>query len=145
MASASADLEIRPDLVIPAGELLVRTSRSSGPGGQHVNTADTRVQLRWNVAGSAALSPQQRERLLARLGGRLTGDGDLIIACDVHRSQRRNLLEARVRLAALVLAALAVPRERKPTARTRAGHERRLERKRRRAGVKALRRRRPED
>lgn len=145
MSSATDDLAIRPGLVIPAGELSVRTSRSSGPGGQHVNTADTRVQLRWHVGGSTALSDAQRDRVLARLGSRLTADGDLIVACDAHRSQRRNLQEARVRLAALVLAALAVPRERKPTARTRAGHERRLERKRRRAAVKSLRRRRPED
>ncbi len=139
------DLPIRPDLVIPAAELAVRTSRSSGPGGQHVNTADTRVQLSWSVAASVAVSEHQRARLLARLAGRLSAGGDVSVACGSHRSQRRNLQEARVRLAALVLAALQEPRERKATARTRAGRERRLARKRRRAEVKKLRRQLPED
>jgi ribosome-associated protein len=141
----SRDLEISEDLTIPAAELTVRTSRASGPGGQHVNTSDTRVQIHWNVRQSGALDAARRERLLARFASRLTAAGDLVVACGTHRSQRRNLQEARVRLAALVIAALHQPRERKPTGRTRAGHERRLERKRRRAAVKHLRRQLPED
>jgi ribosome-associated protein len=139
------DLVIGPDLVIPAGELTVRTSRASGPGGQHVNTTDSRVQIHWNVAGSQALTEAQRERLLRRLASRLSGSGDLSVACDTHRSQRRNRQEALVRLAALIEASLQEPRQRKPTRRTRAGNERRLERKQRRAAVKRLRRQLPDD
>ncbi|MDY0110168.1 MAG: alternative ribosome rescue aminoacyl-tRNA hydrolase ArfB [Candidatus Krumholzibacteria bacterium] len=139
------DLAIGSLLTIPAGELVVRASRAAGPGGQHVNTTDTRVQVRWNVPGSGALTPAQRERLSARLGTRLTAAGDLVIACDTHRSQRRNRQEALLRLAALVEQALHEPSERKPTCRTRAGHERRLARKRRRASIKRLRRDLPDD
>lgn len=139
------DLLIGTDLVLPSGELTIRTSRSSGPGGQHVNTTDTRVQIHWNVLSSSSLTETQRERLTQRLGSRLTSGGDLVVACGAHRSQRRNLQEARVRLAALIEAALREPRQRSPTARTRAGHERRLERKRRRAAIKRLRRRMPDD
>jgi ribosome-associated protein len=141
----SADLVVRPDLTIPAAELEVRTSRSSGPGGQHVNTTDTRVQLRWNVAASTVVSEQQRALLTDRLAARLTAGGELTVACSTHRSQRRNLQEARVRLAALIERALQERRERRPTKRSRAGHERRLERKRRRAAVKRLRRQLPDD
>ena len=140
----SSDLAIQPDLVIPAGELTVRTSRSSGPGGQHVNTTDTRVQIHWNLAASGALSESQRQRLLTRLGSRLTAGGELVAAGGTHRSQRRNRHAARVRLAALIATALHERRERRLTARTRAGHEKRLERKRRRAAIKRLRRQLPD-
>lgn len=141
----ASDLVIRPDLIIPAGELIVRTSRSSGPGGQHVNTSDTRVQIHWNVEASSALSEEQRKKLSFRLAGRLTAAGDITVACGAHRSQRRNLQEARVRLAALIDGALREQPQRQPTVRTRAGHERRLERKRRRAAIKRLRRQTPDE
>jgi ribosome-associated protein len=141
----AADIIISPGLAIPAGELTVRTSRASGPGGQHVNTTDTRVQLQWNVRTSRALDEAQRERLLTRLASRLTGEGVLSVACETHRGQRRNLNEARVRLAALIESALRTHRPRTRTARSRAGHERRLQRKHRRAAIKRLRRQLPED
>ena len=143
MASAEA-LEIGPGLTIPAEELETRTSRSSGPGGQHVNTADTRVQLRWNPGDSAALDDAQKARVTAKLAPRLTRDGDLVIACDTHRSQRRNREEARDRLAALVRSALVRPRTRRRTRVPRSSREKRLQSKQRRSQVKRQRRR-PED
>lgn len=138
------DLAVQPGLVIPAGELEVVVSRSSGPGGQHVNTTETRVQLRWNVFASGVLDEETKERLARRLATRLSTDGVLTMACDTHRSQRRNREEARERLAALVRAALVKPRPRRPTQATRAAREARLERKRRQAAVKRQRRR-PDD
>src|SRR4051794_15828495 len=95
-------------VVIPAAELAWRFSRSSGPGGQSVNTADSRVELSWNLAGSPALSAVRRERALERPAGRLV-DGVLTIAASEHRSQRRNRQAAQARLAALVAEAIAPP------------------------------------
>src|SRR5438445_8375540 len=91
--------------VIPADELSWRFSRSSGPGGQSVNTTDSRVELSWDVAASTALSESQRARLLSRLGGRLV-DGVLTISASEHRAQLRNRVAARERLAALIAGAL---------------------------------------
>lgn len=137
----SDDLEITPDLIIPEAELQFRASRSSGPGGQHVNTADTRVELRWDVGASAALGEAQRALLLGRLAPRLTRRGELVLTCDQHRSQHRNRQEVLRRLAGIVARALAPRRPRRPTRPTSASRERRLREKRARAEVK--RRRRP--
>jgi ribosome-associated protein len=139
------DLAVQDDLVIPGRELDVAVSRSSGPGGQHVNTTDTRVQLRWDIASSGVLDEVRRERLLTKLASRLSGEGVLTVACDTHRSQMRNREEARARLAALVRAALVVPQRRRRTRRPRGAEERRLDRKRRRADVKRQRRRPADD
>ncbi|WP_136045589.1 alternative ribosome rescue aminoacyl-tRNA hydrolase ArfB, partial [Microbacterium sp. K41] len=98
-------LRVTAGLTIPDAELSWRFSRSSGPGGQGVNTADSRVELVWDAAGSAVLSPVQRERILERLRGRLVG-GVLTIAASEHRAQLRNREAARERLAALVAEAL---------------------------------------
>ncbi|MBM4130923.1 aminoacyl-tRNA hydrolase [bacterium] len=133
------DLVINARVTIPAGELEFTASRASGPGGQHVNTADTRVQLRWNVAASQALSEAQRQRLLAVLAPRLTEGGDLLLACATHRSQRRNRDEAAARLAELVRRALVPPRPRRPTRPTAASRLKRLEGKKRRGAVKRAR------
>jgi ribosome-associated protein len=126
-------------VTIPAAELEYAASRSSGPGGQHVNTADTRIQLRWNVAGTRALTDAQRARVLRALAGRLTAGGDLLLASDAHRSQRRNRDEVRRRLAQLVREALTPPRPRKRTRPTEASRRKRLESKRQRAEVKRRR------
>ncbi|HOX25350.1 MAG TPA: alternative ribosome rescue aminoacyl-tRNA hydrolase ArfB [Candidatus Krumholzibacteria bacterium] len=139
------DLAVEPGLTIPAAELQVVASRSSGPGGQHVNTTETRVQLRWNVLESQVLAEEQKERLARRLAARLSAEGVLTVACDTHRSQRRNRDEARERLAALVRASLHTPRPRRPTQVPRAAREARLERKRRQAAVKRRRRRLDDD
>ena len=130
------DLPVGRGVVIPGHELTVRTSRASGPGGQGVNTTDSRVELRWDVAASAALDDAQRERLRERLGPRLTADGVLVLHAEEHRSQHRNRDAARARLRDLVTDALVPPRPRRPTRRTRASVERRLDAKRRRGARK---------
>ncbi|HET9759523.1 MAG TPA: alternative ribosome rescue aminoacyl-tRNA hydrolase ArfB [Nocardioidaceae bacterium] len=126
---------------IPAGELGWRFSRSSGPGGQSVNTADSRVELSFDVRRSAALPDVLRERMLARLAHRLV-DGVLTVAASEYRSQHRNREAARARLADLLTEAGAPPaRPRRPTKPTRGSQERRLAGKKRRGDTKALRRR----
>jgi ribosome-associated protein len=133
-------LRVDSGLTIPESELSWRFSRSSGPGGQGVNTADSRAELVWDVAGSAALSPFQRERLLERLSSRLV-DGMLTIAASEHRAQLRNRDAARARLAAIVAdALLPASAPRRPTRPTRGAKERRLDAKKRRTDVKRLRR-----
>jgi ribosome-associated protein len=141
----SQDLEITPSLSIPRRELRFCTSRSSGPGGQHVNTTDTRVELRWDLRASAALSETQRARLLHALNRRLTRQGELILTCGQHRSQHRNRQEVLTRLAALVARALAPHRPRVTTQPSAAARERRLRAKRARAEIKRQRRLPPED
>ena len=133
------DLPVGRGVVIPGRELTVRASRASGPGGQGVNTTDSRVELRWDVRGSAALDEVQRERVLGRLAARLTTDGVLVLHADEHRSQHRNRDAARARLRDLVADALVPPRPRRPTRRTRASVERRLDAKRRRGERKRQR------
>ena len=139
------DLEIHRNLTIPAQELVETASRSSGPGGQHVNKTNTRVSLRWNVAASAVLSESQRRRLLARLGSALTRDGELVVHAGRSRSRAQNRQAARERLAQRVSDALRVARPRVATRASRASRERRLVAKRRRADTKQRRRRPPED
>lgn len=135
------DLEIGRGLTIPAAELRWRFSRSSGPGGQHVNTSDSRVELFWSVADSAALSDEQRARLTERLAARLVG-GVLTVAASERRSQLRNRQSARDRLAGLVADALAPDGPaRRATKPTRGSQRRRLDEKGRRAQTKQQRRR----
>jgi ribosome-associated protein len=130
------DLIINSRVTIPSSELVYTTSRSSGPGGQHVNTADTRVQLRWNLGDTVALTEAQRARLERALAARLTEAGEILLASDKHRSQRRNREEVTQRLAALVREALVPPKPRRKTKPTRASKERRLSDKKRRSDVK---------
>ncbi|MGY3129075.1 ribosome-associated protein [Agrococcus sp. UYP33] len=136
-----SDLVVTPALSIPASELRWRFSRSSGPGGQHVNTSDSRVQLSWSVADSAAVSEEQRATLLSRLAARLV-DGAVTVTASTERSQLRNRAIASGRLAALLAAALAPegPRRRATTA-TRGAHRRRLAAKQQRSATKQQRRR----
>jgi ribosome-associated protein len=133
-------LRINAGVTIPESELSWRFSRSSGPGGQGVNTADSRAELVWDAARSAALSPHQRERLLANLSGRLVG-GVLTIAASEYREQRRNRDAARERLSTVVADALRPPPPtRRPTTPSRGAKERRLSAKKHRTDVKQLRR-----
>ncbi len=127
-------------LVVPAGELIERFSHASGPGGQGVNTADSRVQLSLDLATTVALNEKQRERALSVLGDRLSGTV-LTIAAAEHRSQRRNRTAARERLAHVLRAALTPPTPRRATKPTRASKLRRLADKKRRSEIKARRRR----
>ncbi|MEJ5915701.1 alternative ribosome rescue aminoacyl-tRNA hydrolase ArfB [Pseudokineococcus sp. 1T1Z-3] len=137
----TGDLRVTRGLSLPAAELAWRFSRSGGPGGQGVNTTDSRVELRWSPATSRALSEPQRERLVERLAGRLSG-GDLVVRAAEHREQRRNRATARERLAALVREGVAPPaRTRRPTAPSRRARTRRTDAKTARGRTKALRRR----
>jgi ribosome-associated protein len=137
------DLEVSPALTIPATELGWRFSRSSGPGGQHVNTSDSRVELSWNIAESAALSEDQRRMLTARIGHRLTA-GVITVTASERRSQLRNREIALAKLADLVTAGLAPDAApRRPTRPTPGSKRRRLAAKERRSVTKQQRQRPP--
>ena len=137
------DLEVSPHLTIPDSELQWRFSRSSGPGGQHVNTSDSRVQLTWNVADSDALSDDQRTVLLNQLGRRLTG-GAITVTASARRSQLQNREAALERLADLVRDALAPPAPpRRATRPTLGSARRRLAAKQQRSEIKQRRQRPP--
>ncbi|MBV9095747.1 MAG: aminoacyl-tRNA hydrolase [Streptosporangiaceae bacterium] len=134
------DLRVNGSLQIPGSELHERFSRSSGPGGQSVNTADSRVELSFDLARSTSLPGWARARAVERLGGRLSG-GVLTVTASEHRSQLANRQAARARLAALLRDAVAPPqRPRVPTRPGRGANERRLEAKRRRGATKRARR-----
>src|SRR5688500_8660819 len=120
------DVRVSDRLTIPAAELAWRFSRSSGPGGQGVNTTDSRVELSWDLAGSVALPDALRSRAIERLGGRLVS-GVLTVTASEHRSQWRNREAASARLAALVASAIAAPPQaRRPTRPSRGSVERRI-------------------
>ena len=140
MSEPGSDLRVSPGpglpggLVIPAQELVVQFSRSSGPGGQSVNTTESRVELRFDVSASVAFSEQQRSRALDRLGPQV------VVTASEHRSQHRNRVAARMRLADRIRDALAPPpAARVPTKPSRASQRRRVDSKVRRGQVKALR------
>ncbi len=135
-------LRVHRDLVIPPDELRVDFALSGGPGGQNVNKTATRVTLRFSVTGSRVLDERTRARLNQKLAGRLTRAGDLVVRSTRHREQRRNIVDARARLAALLAAALAPdPPKRVATRPTRGSVRRRLDAKRRRSEAKRRRQR----
>ncbi len=131
--------EHRARLRVPDDELTWRFSRSSGPGGQHVNTTDTRAEVSWHLRSSTLLTDAQRELAERRLASRLVG-GTLTVASSRYRSQHRNREAARVRLEELVAEAIVPPTPRRPTKPSRGARERRLESKKRRGDVKRGRR-----
>jgi ribosome-associated protein len=133
-------LPLRGSLAIPRGELSWRFSRSSGPGGQSVNTTDSRVELRWDLAVTAALPEPLKDRARNRLASRLV-DGVLVVTAQEHRTQLQNRRAAEARLVALVVAAIAAgPPTRRATRPSRGAVEARLDAKRRRATTKQRRR-----
>ncbi|WP_435094144.1 alternative ribosome rescue aminoacyl-tRNA hydrolase ArfB [Clavibacter michiganensis] len=135
------DLEVGPALTIPAVELRWRFSRSSGPGGQHVNTSDSRVQLTWSPAGSLVLTEQQRVRILERLGRRLVA-GTITVTVSEQRSQLRNRVAAIDGLRQLIAEALAPDAApRRPTRPTKGSRKRRLAAKTQRSATKQQRKR----
>lgn len=136
-----AYLAVTPELRIPLAELEYRASRSGGPGGQHVNTSSTRIEVWWDVAGSPSLSEEQRGLLLKRLERRLDSSGRLRLVSAGSRSQLRNREDVTSRLREIIADALKVPKKRKPTRPTRAAKAARLEGKRHRASIKRERRR----
>ncbi|WP_411574056.1 alternative ribosome rescue aminoacyl-tRNA hydrolase ArfB [Streptomyces fradiae] len=136
MGDVSGRHVIRGSVSLPESELLWRFSRSSGPGGQHVNTSDSQVELRFDLARTQALPPVWKERALERLAGRLVG-GVLVVRASEHRSQWRNREAAAVRLAGLLAEATAPPpRPRRPTRIPRGINERRLREKKQRSETK---------
>ncbi len=139
MVPVSLDVIVR-GTTIPADELTWRFSRSAGPGGQAVNTQDTRAELSYDLAASTALPPTLKHRALEALAGRLT-DGVLTVAASEYRSQLRNREAAAARLAELLTEATAPPPPpRRPTRPSRAARQRRMDDKQRRSQVKRLRR-----
>ena len=125
-------------LTLPESELSWRFTRSSGPGGQHVNTSDTRVELTWSLETTTVLTDAQRERARVALRSRLV-DGRLTIVSSQYRSQLRNRDAARVRLEQLVAQAIVPPRPRHATTPSRAARARRVDAKKRRGEIKRLR------
>jgi ribosome-associated protein len=133
-------LVIQSGIAIPAAELSWRFSRSSGPGGQGVNTADSRVELSWNLTASDVLPPALKARALERLSSRLV-DGVITIAASEHRAQLRNRGAAEARLAALLREAIAPPpRARRATKPSKGAVERRIAAKKHRSEIKRKRR-----
>jgi ribosome-associated protein len=132
-------LTITPRLRIPLSELQFRFSRSGGPGGQHVNRSETRVELLFDVANSPSLTDAQRERILERLGHIIDQDGVLHLTSSESRSQHQNREAVMVRFRNLLQSALRRRKVRRPTRPSQAGVERRLEEKRRRSAKKKSR------
>lgn len=137
---APALLHVTDDLFLPRAELGYRASRAGGPGGQHVNTSSTRVELIWDVAGSPSLTEPQRERIREKLANRISGEGVLLLAEGGSRSQHQNKEAVTERLVELLRQALHTPRPRRKTRPTRASRERRRQAKKVRSEVKRMRR-----
>lgn len=132
-------LRINDDLFLPRAELEYRATRAGGPGGQHVNTSSTRVELTWSVRESSALTEEQRQRILEKLANRIDQEGVLHLTDAGSRSQHQNREEVTERLQTLVREALVIPKKRKKTRPTRASREKRKRAKRHRAEVKRMR------
>ncbi|MFO7933682.1 MAG: alternative ribosome rescue aminoacyl-tRNA hydrolase ArfB [Bacteroidales bacterium] len=124
-------------------ELKYRTSRSSGPGGQHVNKTETRVELVWDLESSECLNRVRKRRVRKRLGSRLTEGGLLILAGEKYRSQHRNREEVTERFLEMIAESIVPIKKRKPTKPTRASQEKRIRNKKIRGELKRLRRNRP--
>jgi ribosome-associated protein len=142
MMTADGPIPINARLAIPRDELELKATRSGGPGGQHVNTSSTRIELVWNVATSPSLWEDERTRLLEKLAHRLDGEGQLRIVAQGERSQLQNREAAIARFAEVVAKALVVPKRRKATRPTKASKEKRLQGKKQRSELKRERRRR---
>ncbi|NTU63779.1 MAG: aminoacyl-tRNA hydrolase [Chloroflexi bacterium] len=133
-------LIINPELRLPQSEVQYRTTRSSGPGGQHVNKTETQVELLFDVAHSPSLNDAQRQRILSQLKNLIDQEGVLHLTAHSERSQLRNREIVTARLQAVLAAALRVPKKRRPTKPTAASKAKRIESKKRRGQIKQLRR-----
>ena len=143
--NAGGALVVDASLEIPRSELSFRASRAGGPGGQHVNTSSTRVELLWNLDRSRALDDEQRRRLREKLAARIDAEGNVRVVASANRSQLRNREDAEVRLATLVRRALIVPKARRKTRPSRGAVEARLRSKKEHSRRKQNRRFRPDD
>ena len=137
--AAVADLVVSPRVTIPDDELAWHFARSGGPGGQNVNKVSSKAEVRWTPATSRALTSADRDWLLAKLGGRLTTSGELIVVSDRTRDQIVNRGDALAKLVATVAAALVRPKVRRATRPTKGSKERRIAAKKGRAVVKSAR------
>lgn len=133
------DLRVVGHISIPRDELEIRATRSGGPGGQHVNTSSTRIEVRWNIDSTKALTGEEKERVRLKLSSRVDAAGSIRIVSSESRSQARNREIALERLADTIRRALAVPRKRRPTRRPKGANEERLREKKRRAERKRQR------
>lgn len=140
--ASTSGVDVPGHFVIPRAELDFRTSRSSGAGGQHVNKTSSRVEISWNIARSAVLSDEQRERLITRLGSRISEEGAIRVVASETRSQLRNRETAERRLGETIARALLVQKKRKATRRPRAANEARLTEKKKHSDKKRDRQRR---
>jgi ribosome-associated protein len=134
------DIVINSHLIISSSEIAYHTTRSSGPGGQHVNKAETQVELSFDVTHSPSLTEAQRQRILSRLKNLIDQDGVLHLAAQSERSQLRNREIVTARFQEVLAAALREPRKRRPTKPTAASKTKRIESKKRRGQIKRLRR-----
>ncbi len=133
-------LDVTTDVSIPRSELHYRATRAGGPGGQHVNTSSTRIELLWDLALSKAVTDEERARIREKLAARLDADGMVRVVASDRRSQQQNRQAADERLAALVRHALHVPKRRRPTKPPKGAKEKRLADKKRRSEQKRDRR-----
>lgn len=132
-------LQINDSLWIPRAELTYRATRSGGPGGQHVNTSSSRVELAWDVGASPSLTDEQRARIQEKLANRINGEGVLLMSSSEQRSQHQNRESVTARFAELVAQALVIPKKRIRTRPSRASKEARLDEKKKRSAVKKMR------
>ena len=139
------DIVVNSHLTIPPSEIAYRTTRSGGPGGQHVNKVETQVELLFDVAHSPSLNEAQRQRILSQLKNLIDQDGKLHLTAQSERSQLRNREIVSARFQEILAAALRVPRKRRPTRPTAASKAKRLESKKRHGQIKQLRRDVPHD
>lgn len=132
-------LQVNDSLWIPRAELTYRATRSGGPGGQHVNTSSSRVELAWDVGASPSVTDDQRALIQAKLANRINAEGVLLLTGSESRSQHQNREAVTARFVELVARALVVPKARKKTRPSRAAKEARLDEKKKRSAVKKMR------
>jgi ribosome-associated protein len=135
-----APVVVSPNVVLPPQDFTFAASRSSGPGGQNVNRVASKVELRFDLVGTRALSSPEKSRLRSLAAGKLDAEGRVVVTSQLTRDQVRNLEDARDKIRTLVAQALVVPKARKKTRPSRSAVERRLDEKRRAGARKALRR-----
>jgi ribosome-associated protein len=138
--NSNNDLRVLGHISIPLSEVEIRASRSGGPGGQHVNTSSTKIEVRWNVDATQVLGAEDKARIRASLGERVDADGSIRVVSSESRSQTRNREIATARLVELIRGALVVPKKRRPTKPSRGAKEKRLQEKKMRSERKKGRR-----